>query len=141
MIKDTYWWDKARIRSLHEKQLIYQFQCQKDECKHLQLNKVRYSGLTRCTLSRRLSYHLQNGAIKEHAKKHTEKITREEIVKFTEIRYRENDIQRLEILEALIILDEDPEINHQDTGKTKILKLYGNGQNVTSNINWRQETL
>ena len=39
--------------------------------------------------------------------------------------YSENDQRRLEILEALVILFEDPVINRQDTGKKKILKLYG----------------
>ena len=81
--------------------------------------------MTTCILSRRLSYHLQNGAIINHSKIQREKLTREEIVNWTKIRYRENDVNRLEILEALIILYEDPVINHQDTGKKRILKLYG----------------
>ena len=44
---------------------------------------------------------------------------------FTKIRYQERDKNRLEILEALIIHFEDPEINKQHTGKIRILKLYG----------------
>ena len=49
------------------------------------------------------------------------------------MRYVERDTYRLEILEALIINVEDPEINRQDTGKVRTLKLYGNvnrGSNV-----------
>ena len=41
------------------------------------------------------------------------------------IRYLENDKNRLYILEALIIKEEDPEINKQDTGRSRTLKLYG----------------
>ena len=51
-------------------------------------------------------------------------ITRAEIVEMTKARYYERDVRRLEILEALIIRCEDPEINKQDTGKCRALKLY-----------------
>ena len=74
-------------------------------------------------------YHLQNGAIKNHVlTAHGRKITRKEIVEMTTARYYQNDYQRLEILEALIIRFEDPLINRQDTGKKKVLKLYGQGE-------------
>ena len=43
----------------------------------------------------------------------------------TKARCYQRDVHRLEILEALIIQREDPEINRQDTGKVQILKLYG----------------
>ena len=78
-------------------------------------------------MSRRLSIHLQTGAIRQHSEKtHGIKITRKEIESFTRVRYVERDINRLEILEALIINAEDPEVNRQDTGKIRTLKLYGN---------------
>ena len=54
-------------------------------------------------------------------------ITRKELEKFTSIEYVERDVYRLEILEALIINAGDYEINRQDTGKKRILKLYGDG--------------
>ena len=66
------------------------------------------------------------GAIKKHAEqKHKRNITREEIVNMTKARYFLRDVRRLEILEALIIRFEDPVVNRQDTGKKKVLKLYG----------------
>ena len=116
-----------KIRDLARTNLIYDFLCSMGECSHLQKRSDRaYSGLTTCTLSRRLTLHLQNGAIKQHCiEKHGRKPTRSEIVEMTKARYYENDIQRLETLEALIILSEEPVINRQDTGKTKILKLFG----------------
>ena len=46
----------------------------------------------------------------------------------TKARYYMNDVQRLETLEALIILIEEPALNRQDRGKKTVLKLFGNGQ-------------
>ena len=118
-----------KVRDLARTNLIYDFQCSIDECAHQIRSEVTYSGLTTCTLSRRLTYHLQNGAIKNHVlTAHGRKITRKEIVEMTTARYYQNDYQRLEILEALIIRFEDPLINRQDTGKKKVLKLYGQGE-------------
>ena len=54
-------------------------------------------------------------------------ITRKEIEMYTSIEYVERDVNRLEILEALIINAGNYEINRQDTGKKRILKLYGDG--------------
>ena len=69
---------------------------------------------------------MQNGAIKKHyEEKHCRKITREEIVASTKARYYERDTHRLEILESLIIRFEDPELNKQETGKRRVLKLFG----------------
>ena len=115
-----------KLRELARTCLIYDFTCQTGECKHLQQQKVRYSGLTTCTLSKRLTFHIQNGAIRKHYEScHGRNITRAEIVAMTKARCYERDVRRLEILEALIIQREDPEINRQDTGKCKVLKLYG----------------
>ena len=77
-------------------------------------------------MSRRLTFHLQDGAVQRHHREaHKEKVTRKEIETCTKIRYQERDTNRLEILEALIIHFEDPVINRQDTGKIRVLKLYG----------------
>ena len=115
-----------KLRELARTNLIYDFTCKTGECKHLPINKKRYSGLTLCTLSRRLTFHLQKGAIRTHFQScHGRNITRAEIVDMTKARYYQRDFRRLEILEALIIQREDPEINRQDTGKVRILKLHG----------------
>ena len=115
-----------KLRELARTNLIYDFTCNTGECTHLSTNKKRYSGLTTCTLSRRLTLHLQNGAIKSHFEScHNRNITRAEIVDMTKARCYQRDVHRLEILEALIIQREDPEINRQDTGKVQILKLFG----------------
>ena len=109
---------QPKPRDLSRTRLIYDFDCQKDECEHLPTSLIRYTGVTTCQLTRRLSYHLQNGAIQKHSEqKHNCKLTREEIVQWTKIRCYESDVRRLEILESLIIRFEDPVINLQDTGK------------------------
>ena len=114
-------------RELAKTNAIYQFQCKKDDCEHLPPRSGAYTGLTKCTVSRRLSIHLQTGAIRQHCEQiHGVRITRKEIERFTRVRYQQRDSIRLEILEALIINAEDPEINRQDTGKVRTLKLYGN---------------
>ena len=115
-----------KLRELARTNLIYDFTCKTGECMHLPQQKVRYSGLTTCTLSRRLSLHIQKGAIRKHYELcHNRNINRDEIVAMTKARYHERDVRRLEILEALIIRYEDPEVNRQDTGKVRVLKLYG----------------
>ena len=122
-----------RIRDLAKTHLIYDFDCEEGECEHLPTQKKRYTGLTTCTKSRRLSYHLQNGSIKNHfLEKHQRRITREEIVTWTSSRYCERDTRRLEFLESLIIRFEDPELNKQDTGKRRILRLFGSTVLTTS---------
>ena len=115
-----------KSRELSRTNLVYDFTCSMDACKHLTIRERRYSGLTTCTLSRRLSLHLQNGAIRKHFESvHGRPITREEIVSMTKARYYVSDVRKLEILEALIIRLEDPELNKQDTGKVRFLKLHG----------------
>lgn len=124
-----------KLRDLARTNLIYDFTCSIDGCKHLPIRQVRYSGLTTCTLSRRLSFHLQKGAIQKHCESvHGRPITREEIVSMTKARYFLRDIVRLEILEALIIRLEDPEVNKQETGKVRFLKLHGTVMHCTENV-------
>ena len=113
-------------REFAKTHVVYKFRCKKGDCEHLPPRETTYWGLTTDTTSRRLSFHLQNGAIRKHCEaKHGSMITRKELEKFTSIEYVERDVYRLEILEALIINAGDYEINRQDTGKKRILKLYG----------------
>ena len=115
-----------KVRELARTNVIYDIRCQKGECDHLPPRNSTYSGFTTCTMSRRLTFHLRDGAVQRHCiAKHKEKVTRKEIETFTKIRYQESDTNRLEILEAIIIHFEDPEINKQDTGTVRKLKLYG----------------
>ena len=111
------------VRTVSKSNLIYEFKCPRVEC--TRLNNIRYIGETSCTLSRRLSQHLQHGAIKEHfEKEHNCRPTRVDLVDNTKIRYIERDHQRLLTLESLIIKFENPIINQQDTGFSRVLHLF-----------------
>ena len=113
------------LRPLAKTNLVYNFECPFDGCNHPTMGKQRYVGHTRCSLSRRLSMHLMQGSIKEHCiKKHDCKISRQQIVDSTSIRFFESDPVRLKILESLVIKFERPVINSQETGACTILKLY-----------------
>ena len=115
---------KKPERLLSKCSLVYQFTCPEDECIH-SISRQCYVGQTVCSLSRRLSNHLQNGAIKEHFDiVHHKKITRKVLEDNTIIRYVERDRQRLLLLEALIILLERPVLNQQFTGMNRVLTLF-----------------
>ena len=89
-----------------------------------------YIGFTRTTLSRRITMHLQNGALSSHAtSSHGESVNREQIVSNIKIIRQEHDINRLMILEALYIKEFNPKINRQHTGKSRTLYLLGNDDN------------
>ena len=93
--------------------------------------------------------HLTNGAIREHQiGTHHLNLTREHIVNNASILRKQNDINRLVINEAILIKLEKPEINRQDTGKSRTLNLFSENvipQNIlqlnhfrpNSNYQWK----
>ena len=105
--------------------VVYEFTCPIDGCHRYNNSKRSYVGHTQCCLSKRLSGHLQEGAIKFHFEsEHGANITRSQIVDNTVIRFTEHDVRRLKVLESLVIKLESPSLNIQETGQTRILKLY-----------------
>jgi len=103
--------------------VIYKFTCPDRECLLSPCNK--YIGLTTTTLSRRLTMHLYNGAIKKHLNdEHNTTVSRSILVDNTEIVNRVNDVNRLQLTEALLIKTTKPSINIQDTGFCRTLKLF-----------------
>ena len=91
--------------------LIYKHTCQNEDCRP---PVTSYIGMTRTKLTRRLTYHLQSGAIKKHYQEvHGVRLTREELVSGTEILDYEINPGRLAILEALYIKEERPAMNLQ----------------------------
>ena len=115
---------RQNLRTVAKCSVVYEFKCPMNECLHSNHGQ-RYIGETVCSLSRRLSMHLQNGSIQDHFQnKHDRKITRQEIVDNTIIRYVEHNVSRLKTLESLLICFERPEINEQCTGMRRILRLF-----------------
>ena len=113
-------------RDIDKTRLIYEYKCPNEDCYLLKENKNNsYIGHTVCKLTRRIAYHLQNGAIKEHEQTCLKtKITRRKVVENCKITKCINDTRRLQTMEAIMINKLKPELNKQDTGITRILKLW-----------------
>ena len=98
-----------RKTSFSEDHVIYKYTCPIGEC-----GPQSYIGMTRTSLSRRLTMHLQAGALKEHhTTNHDAPLTREIIERGTEVIDRDRDPRRLIILEAIHILKASPGLNTQ----------------------------
>ena len=94
---------------LQEDHVIYEHTCTVEGC-----GPQSYIGMTRTTLSRRLTCHLQDGAIKNHyIIKHRSNITRQNLEEGTKILDREGDPRRLLYLEAIYITNSESCINIQ----------------------------
>ena len=113
-------------RNIDKTRIIYEYKCPNEDCYLLKENKNNsYIGYTTCKLTRRIAYHLQNGAIKEHEQTCYEtKMTRIKLVENCKIVKQINDIRRLQNMEAIMINKLKPELNKQDTGITRILQLW-----------------
>ena len=91
---------------LKQTHVVYQYTCPVREC------SGAYVGMTTMRLSKRLSCHAQEGAIKNHARtKHHEAISRDVIIKNTKIIGKAPDARRLRLLEALLIQQIKPTLN------------------------------
>ena len=109
--------------TLQQTNVVYKFTC---PLPHSQA--VEYIGLTKTTLSRRLTCHGQDGSILKHFKEsHNCKPTRDQFTTNTSIVAKENNHYRLAIKEALVILNTKPVINKQFNNFTNVLKLYSLG--------------
>ena len=99
----------TRKTPLQEDHVIYQHTCNSKEC-----GPCSYIGMTRTTLSRRLTCHLSSGAIKEHYKgRNHNQLTRQDLNENTIMIDKEHDPRRLSFLEAIYINVKQPSINIQ----------------------------
>ena len=116
---------------LQQSNVVYKFTC---PLPHSQA--VEYVGLCQTTLSRRLTYHGQDGGIHKHFKNcHNVKPTREQLTENTIIIDRASDRYRLAIKEALHIIQIGPIINTQYDNFSNILKLYSHRINMEKTSN------
>ena len=77
------------------------------------------------TLSRRLTMHLQAGAILQHtSKNHDTQLTRDMLVANTKVLHKIDNFERLLIMEALLIHRDNPKLNRQHTGLVRTLNLF-----------------
>ena len=104
--------------------VVYSYTCTIGDCA---LQTVNYIGETTTTLSKRISGHLQSGAPKQHTlTEHNTELSRTQMVQNTKILYHVPDFHRLTIMEALLIRQNKPIINQQDTGVIRTLQLFTN---------------
>ena len=91
--------------------VVYRFTCNRV---NFEVLPSTYIGMTTTTLSRRLTFHLSNGAIKQHLlSEHSFTITRKLLVENTDIIDTCKDVRRLPIAEALFIKENAPKLNRQ----------------------------
>ena len=91
---------------MKKRNVVYLFRCPEVRCPH------SYIGMTTTRLSKRLSCHLQEGAIYKHfQQEHSKTLTRDTIVNSTEVLDIAPDHKRLRYLEALNILQLKPTLN------------------------------
>ena len=113
----------SQTPTLQQTNLVYEYKCNKDDCERL--HNSSYVGFTTCTLSRRLTMHLQSGGPKQHTtSRHNDNITRTMLENNTKIIRRETDPIRLPIYEALLIQQKKPVINNQAACFNRTLKLF-----------------
>ena len=108
---------------LRQTNVIYKYACNKEDCKLL--TNINYIGETSTTLSRRLTMRLQDGAIKKHYRMvHKPILDRFTLENNVTILKQINDHNRLKITDALLIKENAPFINNQDSGQIRTLKLW-----------------
>ena len=93
--------------------VVYRFTCPHEDCQP-RSDPVSYIGHTTTTISRRLTYHKQNGELERHMREaHNKHVTRQDLVENTKILHQETRRKRLRVLEAVYIHMFKPKMNIQ----------------------------
>ena len=101
--------------------VVYSFKCTEQGCNSLQ----NYIGYTTCTVGERFGMHAQTGSIKRHLnEKHNIRLNKNEMICNVEILGKNNNFGYLRMLEAILIKDHKPNLNSQDEGCDKLLKIF-----------------
>ena len=109
---------------------VYKFKCPNEDC---ELLNPLYIGQTRNTIKRRLEQHQKDGAIKEHMeKKHNTSIQTQDLENNTLPVKSFQDLKRMTIYEALLIMEQRPDINRQKDNFINPLKLYSRSPHATN---------
>ena len=112
----------ASTSDLQQSNVLYEIKCPVGACNAL---NVSYLGQTTNQLTRRITEHIANGAVKDHYNKiHNKTVTRSDIINNIRIIKTINDNNRLTIYEALSIIKYKPNINLQKDHFLRQLKLF-----------------
>jgi len=103
--------------------VVYQYTCSLDGCNAVNSS---YVGYTTCTIWERFKMHAQNGSILKHlSEQHAiPKPTRKQLVDNVKILKSAPDRRDLIYTEAILIKDLKPQLNSQNEGCERLLKLF-----------------
>lgn len=101
--------------------VVYMYTCDNDRCQPDQ----SYIGYTTSTLRQRMTFHAQNGSIKEHNNvQHNKKSVTKDLLNNTKILGAFPNKQELIIAEALMIKQHKPTINSQQEFSSTTLHIF-----------------
>ena len=102
--------------------VVYEIKCPVEDCA---LQAPIYIGYTLNTVSKRLTYHLQQGSMKEHVRQsHGKELTRKDLKNNTRVVMKLSDKTRAQVYEALTIVKLKPDVNSQRYNFLNPLRLY-----------------
>jgi len=102
--------------------VVYKYNCPDDGCSS---TESIYIGYTTNTLKTRMSQHHYYGSIRKHSEeKHKIRISYDNIIRNTKNLKKDQNKEDLIILEALLIKSQVPNINMQEEGSYRILKIF-----------------
>jgi hypothetical protein len=100
--------------------VVYQFACPRDGC-----NSTKYIGYTTCSLAKRFYTHVQTGSIRDHNRTvHSTKPLTQALLSSTTVLYHGTNKNDLTIAESLLIQQLRPDLNQQDEGMKRVLKIF-----------------
>ena len=102
----------------NDARVVYQYSC--GPC-----SGASYIGYTTCSLRKRFYMHVQSGSISDHVNSiHKTKPTSKTLLESTKIIFRTPIKTDLLIAEALLIREMVPELNRQEEGADRVLKIF-----------------
>ena len=101
--------------------VVYQYTCNMAGC-----NAPKYIGYTTCALYDRFGMHTQNGSIKRHLVETHDavRLKRRDLLASTTIIASCNIRRKLVMTEAVLIKDNKPQLNSQNEGCDRLLKIF-----------------
>ena len=119
-VRDLFVRNKPRVAE-EDSHVVYSYTCDKGECQPPQ----KYIGYTTTTTKQRMTIHAQTGSILQHnVETHGERIRTADIMSSISIMYRSPELLELKLAEALLIKSENPTLNNQREGMTRVLKIF-----------------
>lgn len=100
--------------------VVYRYTCKVDEC------HSSYIGYTEATLTERMRNHTQHGSIIKHLQErhNIAKQKTKELLECVQVIGRANNKSELLLMEAIKIKYDKPELNGQEEGRDRILKIF-----------------